>query len=310
MTKKLTVVVAQGRGKASSRLELQRDLVRALQDWPSLEVLAVPHLYDLAPDGPGMRYLQSLSGDVILLSWLYPRAAFWVLDANGIKGRMGPTPSFPDEELETAPDTPAQQAAGVPDRTIWCLDLRNHDRLEPMLEEIEQIATEATGQPVVSLGGEPSGAAGEAVRLQEDTPFRWYPVLDYGRCGNCLECLNFCLFGVFGLDESGQIIVEQPDACRDGCPACSRVCPSHAIIFPQHTNPTIAGDPEASADGFNLDLVQLLGWASAADLAAAERDRALGEKAKADKSKPRQPAERAEKDDLDQLVDELDSMDL
>lgn len=305
MIKKLTVVISKGRGKASSRQKLQRDLARALQDWPSLDVTTLPHLHDLAPDGPGVQHLRSLSGDMILLSWLYPRAAFWVLDANGIKGRMGPTPSFPDEELEAAWDTPSPPAGDLPDRTIWCLDLRNHDRLEPMLEEIERIAAQATGEPVVSLGGE--RAAAEAAGVEEETRLRWYPVLDYGRCGNCLECLNFCLFGVFGLDDSGQIIVEQPDACRDGCPACSRVCPSHAIIFPQHTNPTIAGDPEASADGFNLDLVQLLGSASAAELANAERDRALAEKAKADKSGPKEPAK---KDDLDQLVDELDAMDL
>ncbi len=307
MTKKLTVVISQGRGKASSRQELQRNLARALQDWPSLDVMTLPHLYDLSPDGPGMQHLQSLSGDLILLSWLYPRAAFWVLDANGIKGRMGPTPSFPDEELEAAGDTPSPPAAAPPDRTIWCLDLRNHDRLEPMLEEIERIAAQATGEPVVSLGAERAAASAEAAGVEEEARLRWYPVLDYGRCGNCLECLNFCLFGVFGLDESGQIIVEQPDACRDGCPACSRVCPSHAIIFPQHSSPTIAGDPEASADGFNLDLVQLLGSASAAELANAERDLALAEKAKADKSGPKEPAQ---KDDLDQLVDELDAMDL
>jgi len=307
MTKKLTVVVSQGRSRPSSRLVLERDLARALEDWPSLDVVTLPHLYDLAPDGPGMQCLQSVSGDMIVLSWVYPRAAFWVLDANGVKGRMGRTPFFPEEELETAPEDPAQPAGDSTDRTIWCLDLRGHDQLEAMLEEIERIAREATGEPVVVLGRHEAGAAGGEARLEESTRFRWYPVIDYSRCGNCLECLNFCLFGVFGLDESEQIIVEQPDACRDGCPACSRVCPSQAIMFPQHNNPAIAGDPEASADGFNLDLVQLLGSASAAELAAAERDRVLAEKAKADRSGPKEPAE---KDDLDQLVDELDEMDL
>ena len=37
------------------------------------------------------------------------------------------------------------------------------------------------------------------------------------------------------------ILVEQPDNCRKGCPACSRVCPENAIIFPQHKTPAIAG---------------------------------------------------------------------
>ena len=305
MINKLTVIVSQGRGGPSSRQELQRGLAGALEDWPSLDVVTLPHLYDLAPEGPGMQHLHSVSGDMIVLSWLYPRAAFWLLDANGIKGRMGRTPFFPDEELETAPEGPAQPVGYSPDRTIWCFDLRMHDRVEPMLQEIERIAAEATVEPVASV--EWGEAASGRSSLEENTRLRWYPVIDYSRCGNCLECLNFCLFGVFGLDESEQLIVEQPDACRDGCPACSRVCPSHAIIFPQHNSPAIAGDPEAAADGFNLDLVQLLGSASAAELAAVERDRALSEKGKADRSEPKTPAE---KDDLDQLVDELDGMDL
>jgi NAD-dependent dihydropyrimidine dehydrogenase PreA subunit len=319
MTKRLTVVVSQGRGRPSSRQGLQRDLVAALQDWPSIDVVTLPHLYDLAPDGQGMEHLRSIRGDMIVLSWLYPRAAFWVLDANGIKGRMGQTSFFPQEELEAAPDDAAAHAEGpvpcaadgkarkVPDRTIWCLDFRKHDQVEPLLEEIQRIATEAVGEPIAALAGPEAAAAAGAVHLEESARFRWYPVIDYGRCGNCLECLNFCLFGVFGLDESGQIVVEQPDACRDGCPACSRVCPSHAIIFPQHDSPAIAGHPEVSAEAFNLDLVQLLGTASAAELAAAERDRALAEKAKADRSTTGEPAE---KDDLDQLVDDLDAMDL
>jgi ferredoxin len=58
--------------------------------------------------------------------------------------------------------------------------------------------------------------------------------------------LNFCLFGVYGLDESQRLFVEQPDACRDGCPACSRICPSQAIMFPQHSDARIAGDGHTS----------------------------------------------------------------
>ena len=59
-----------------------------------------------------------------------------------------------------------------------------------------------------------------------------------------MECIDFCLFGVYGIDEQETILVEQPDNCRKGCPACSRVCPENAIIFPQHKTPVIAGDPE------------------------------------------------------------------
>ena len=93
-----------------------------------------------------------------------------------------------------------------------------------------------------------------------------------------MECLNFCLFGVYSLGEEDAILVEQPDACRNGCPACSRICPEGAIMFPQHKDPAIAGDPKASRKGLKLDLSQLFGGANPAQLAAAERNRALAEK--------------------------------
>jgi NAD-dependent dihydropyrimidine dehydrogenase PreA subunit len=306
MAKKLAVVVSRGRAEPSSRQKTHQDLADSLDGWQGVEVVTLPHLYDLAPDGPGMQHLRSVAGDMVVLSRLYPRAAFWVLDANGIRGRMGPV-SPAQEDPETVPEDTPQPAAELPDRTIWCLDLREYDQLAPMLEEIERFAVQATGGPVVSLGGDRPATGNGRTHLEEDTRYRWYPVIDYSRCRNCLECLNFCLFGVFGLDESQRLLVEQPDACRNGCPACSRVCPSHAIIFPQHNSPAIAGDPEASVEGFNLDLVQLLGTTGAAELAAAERERALQQRAKADGPGPNQPGQ---EDDLDRLVDDLDAMDL
>jgi MinD superfamily P-loop ATPase len=45
-----------------------------------------------------------------------------------------------------------------------------------------------------------------------------------------MECIDFCLFGVYGVDRGETILVEQPDNCRKGCPACSRVCPENAIM--------------------------------------------------------------------------------
>ena len=128
-------------------------------------------------------------------------------------------------------------------------------------------------------------------------------MIDYQRCNNCLECLNFCLFGVYSLDTDNAITAEAPDACRPGCPACSRVCPEGAIMFPQHKDPGIAGDPKASLGGLKLDLSQLMAGMNPADLAKAERDRALAEK-QAEDAKP------ARKDKLDRLVDELDDLDL
>src|SRR5262245_26837729 len=27
----------------------------------------------------------------------------------------------------------------------------------------------------------------------------WFPVIDYSRCTNCMQCLSFCLFDVYGV---------------------------------------------------------------------------------------------------------------
>jgi len=70
----------------------------------------------------------------------------------------------------------------------------------------------------------------------------WFPVIDYDRCKNCKQCMNFCLFGVFGLNEEGLVQVQKPANCKTNCPACARVCPEAAIIFPKYHASPINGD--------------------------------------------------------------------
>jgi len=234
MSNLLNIVVSEARTDDPAGHQLSQELARRLAELPQTRVAIVPHLYDLPADGPAIRHLQQIAGDLLVFSWLYPRAAFWVLDANQVSGQMGRTPFVPQEELEPAA---GQGRAGEPRRTIWCIDLRAGETVEPYLDETRRILCE-TGRT----------AAGDALpnavplRVEEETACRWYPVVDRHRCAGCLECLNFCLFGVYGLDESQHLFVEQPDACRDGCPACSRICPSQAIMFPQHSDARIAGD--------------------------------------------------------------------
>ncbi len=72
------------------------------------------------------------------------------------------------------------------------------------------------------------------------TPGAWFPVIDFERCNHCMQCLSFCLFGVFAAKD-GKIRVAQPDNCKPNCPACARVCPEAAIIFPKHPEPVIHG---------------------------------------------------------------------
>ena len=87
-------------------------------------------------------------------------------------------------------------------------------------------------------GGVPGG---QVERIDESPQARWYPIIDDSKCSACLECVNYCLFGVYAIGADSRPFVDQPDACRDGCPACSRVCPGKAIMFPLYEDRSIAG---------------------------------------------------------------------
>ena len=157
------------------------------------------------------------------------------------------------------------------------------------------------------------------MRIAEQPTRRWYPVIDYSRCTNCMECIDFCLFGVYGVDSMETILVEQADNCRKGCPACSRVCPENAIIFPQHKAPAIAGSDDVEAGGLKIDLSKLFGGdagESPEEAAARERDEQLVLAGRApvqaaSETPKRQPArDDRPKDELDSLIDQLDELDI
>ena len=91
----------------------------------------------------------------------------------------------------------------------------------------------------------------------------WFPVIDYDRCTNCMQCLSFCLFGVYGVDGDKRIQVQNNDNCKTNCPACSRVCPEAAIMFPKYKAGPINGDTVSDADlqkeKMKVDISALLG---------------------------------------------------
>lgn len=115
----------------------------------------------------------------------------------------------------------------------------------------------------------------------------WFPVIDYDRCTNCMQCLSFCLFDVYGVDDDKQIQVQNNDNCKTNCPACSRVCPEVAIMFPKYSSGPINGAEIVAADiereKMKVDITSLLGG----DIYSSLRTRS--EKAKSRFSKERSP---------------------
>jgi Pyruvate/2-oxoacid:ferredoxin oxidoreductase delta subunit len=108
----------------------------------------------------------------------------------------------------------------------------------------------------------------------------WFPVIDYSRCTNCMQCLSFCLFDVYGVSGEGKIQVQNNDNCKTNCPACSRVCPEVAIMFPKYQAGPINGDEVNSEDQrrekVKVDISSLLGgdiYSQLRDRSAASRSR-------------------------------------
>jgi Pyruvate/2-oxoacid:ferredoxin oxidoreductase delta subunit len=81
----------------------------------------------------------------------------------------------------------------------------------------------------------------------EDWP-AWFPVIDFDRCTHCMQCLSFCLFDVYGASPEGSIQVRNATNCKTNCPACSRVCPEAAILFPKHPAGPINGQEPAAGE--------------------------------------------------------------
>ena len=334
----LTVVVSRGQSRNPQKRSLEQAVTDAVATLDGVEVLSIPHLYDLPKSSDSFASLKAIEGDIVLVSWIYARAAHWVLDRNGIGGQTGdvqigaeddeaaeePKPLTGDETTDGETAEPVDRVTDLyprPDRSIYCLDLKIDEHADLFVTEIRRIAGQEI-QPSIKRGPgvELPVIGGKIVQVDEKTSRRWYPVIDYDRCTNCMECVDFCLFGVYGVDSVESILVEQPDNCRKGCPACSRVCPENAIIFPQHKAPAIAGAQVEGEEGFKIDLSLLFGAPTDKGdpiaTAARERDEQLllaGRDAVGidDQLLKRQADLTAgPKDHLDRLIDSLDEFDL
>ncbi len=132
------------------------------------------------------------------------------------------------------------------DEKVDFANARNQREVENILERLARNVS----PPKASKPEKPSGW------------IPWFPVIDYSRCVNCKKCLNFCLFGTYALSSEGQVEVENPRACKTNCPACARICPQSAIIFPKHNASPINGDqPDTNSkipNNMNIDYSRLV----------------------------------------------------
>ncbi|MGC9455345.1 MAG: ATP-binding protein [Phycisphaerae bacterium] len=133
--------------------------------------------------------------------------------------------------------------AGVqpPDDTLF-VDLR-HTPAEQALADI------LTGEQLSDALSAPAQAQPEQSTVTpEDGRLPWFPVIDYERCSHCGRCASFCLFDVYTAD-AGRVSVSAPANCKTYCPACARICPNGAIIFPKHPEaPIDGGEPDAPSE--------------------------------------------------------------
>ncbi len=365
----LTVIVAAGQSRNPEKRELEQTIAQLAGAVDGVQVVCVAHLYDLAKDGETYQMLRHIDGDMVLISWMFPRAAHWILDRNGVRGQVGlvelqqvfdEDDEEPPEQVQELEEDRVTSLQPRPQRTIYTLDFRASEQAQDFVAEIERIAHLQSQGTVSSTVARPltlemltrfenptndtyvgSGAAPDSdslsdgglpaistlfgtssvATIQEHPARRWYPVIDFSRCTNCMECIDFCLFGVYGIDSQETILVEQADNCRKGCPACSRVCPQNAIMFPQHKTPAIAGAP-VDAGGLKIDLSKLFGAPDEGEDAAAaairERDeqlvlagrQAVGDDTGLSERIGRSPSSGQSPDQLDDLIDQLDALDL
>lgn len=337
---RLNVILSQAPGKHPAKRALEESVAAALIMESGLDVSIIPNIYDLSPDHTGRLFLEGVSGDIAILTWHFPRAAFWLLDRIGIKGHEGEVllkPAVEADEDEEGEEVPPAKGIGpsgaIPNRHIYCLDLRDFNTPDPYLKEIRRIAVECherheKAKPITTTlvdiglpsrnGHGPAMAAFEPNQLLAPANRRWYPVIDYSRCTNCLECLDFCLFGVYDVNKLDQITVQNQDNCKKGCPACSRVCPEQAIMFPEYKTAAIAGAPVGAISNLKIDLTKLFGGdvKDALAMAVEERDKELvadGRNAVGmSVGIPKRQGDLSSepKDDLDKLMDDLDNLGL
>ncbi len=122
--------------------------------------------------------------------------------------------------------------------------------LEDGSVEFFNMRTGSAVEILEALGIAPGEDTHEAAEPQAGSEWvPWFPVIDTGRCIQCKQCMNFCLFQVYELTADKQVQVANPSHCKTNCPACARICPKQAIVFPKYSEGAICGEEIADSQG-------------------------------------------------------------
>ena len=121
-------------------------------------------------------------------------------------------------------------------------------------------------EEIVSFLESEDGLSGSPTLLtikKQDDWIPWFPVIDVDRCKNCRQCASFCLFGVYDIADDGHVYVKNPQNCKTNCPACARICPEAAIMFPKYEESPINGDcivdEEAVRGKIKINMDEIMG---------------------------------------------------
>ena len=219
----------------------------------------------------------------------YPRAVRWLFAYAG-------TPLAEDAVIHNMRAQSAQEILthlAPRDATAYSAPRDATAHLAPRDATAHSAAREHTGGGPEAAQESPQPARPTFPDTPADGWIAWYPVIDYDRCLNCKQCLEFCLFGAYAVDADGKVRVASPEACKLNCPACARVCPASAIVFPKFAEGgPIAGDDgvltEPAEDGIRADFKRL----SKGDVMDVLRKRAARARDAAGRNYPRESADR------------------
>ena len=68
----------------------------------------------------------------------------------------------------------------------------------------------------------------------------WSPRIDYDKCNDCMECVEFCPHQVYEVreNEEKKLVVKNADNCVVFCRACGKTCGVDALSFPDKVETT------------------------------------------------------------------------